>query len=73
MNLQRATSRELISLGCEFSTKLEAISYLVDQLNAAGKLSDREKIVNRSFIRIYIQHNICKCNTTYSRDRKSVV
>lgn len=42
MNLQKATSRELISLGCEFSTKLEAINYLVDKLDAAGKLSSRE-------------------------------
>ena len=43
MNLQKATSRELISLGCEFSTKLEAINYLVDKLDAAGKLSSREE------------------------------
>ena len=43
MNLQKATSRELISLGCEFSTKLEAINYLVDKLDAAGKLSSRDE------------------------------
>ena len=43
MNLQKATSRELIRLGCEFSSKLEAINYLVDKLDAAGKLSSREE------------------------------
>lgn len=43
MNLQRATSRDLISLNCGFSTKLEAINYLVDKLDAAGKLSSREE------------------------------
>ncbi len=43
MNLQRATSRELISLNCRFSTKLEAINYLVDRLDEAGKLSSREE------------------------------
>ncbi|MCI8658830.1 MAG: PTS 2-O-a-mannosyl-D-glycerate transporter subunit IIABC [Lachnospiraceae bacterium] len=43
MNLQRATSRKLISLNCEFTTKLEAINYLVDKLDAAGKLSSRDE------------------------------
>lgn len=43
MNLQRATSRDLISLDCGFSTKLEAINYLVDKLDEAGKLSSREE------------------------------
>lgn len=43
MNLQKATSRGLIHLDCDFSSKLEAINYLVDQLDQAGKLSSREE------------------------------
>lgn len=43
MNLQRATSRELISLDCEFTTKPEAINYLVDKLEQAGKLHSRQE------------------------------
>ncbi|MGN0485440.1 MAG: PTS 2-O-a-mannosyl-D-glycerate transporter subunit IIABC [Lachnospiraceae bacterium] len=42
MNLQKATSKELISLGCHFSTKLEVINYLTDKLYKAGKLTSRD-------------------------------
>ena len=42
MNLQNATSKELICLNCDFSTKLEAIQFLIDKLDKAGKLKEKE-------------------------------
>jgi 2-O-A-mannosyl-D-glycerate PTS system EIIABC component len=42
MNLQNATSKELICLNCDFSTKLEAIQFLIDKLDKAGKLKGKE-------------------------------
>ena len=42
MNLQNATSKELICLNCDFSTKLEAIQFLSDELDKAGKLKEKE-------------------------------
>lgn len=46
MNLQKATSKELISLGCTFDTKMEAIQYLTDQLDRRGKLKDKQEFLN---------------------------
>lgn len=43
MNLQKATSKELISLGCTFSTKMEALRFLTDQLDQTGKLKNKEE------------------------------
>ena len=45
MNLQKATSKELISLGCSFSTKMEAIHFLTDQLDKAGKLKNKAEFL----------------------------
>lgn len=43
MNLQKATKRELISLNCTFTSKTEAIQYLVNQLDQEGKLFSRDE------------------------------
>lgn len=41
MNLKQATSKQLLSLNCNFTTKQEVIEYLADQLDKAGKLTSK--------------------------------
>ena len=41
MNLKQATSKQLLSLNCDFTTKQEIIEYLADQLDQAGKLTSK--------------------------------
>ena len=41
MNLKQATSKQLLSLNCDFTTKQEVIEYLADQLDQAGKLTSK--------------------------------
>ncbi len=43
MNLQNVTSKQLITLEADFSTKTEVINYLIDQLDKAGKLKSKKE------------------------------
>lgn len=45
MNLKQATSKRLLSLNCNFTTKQEVIEYLADQLDQAGKLTSKAEFL----------------------------
>ncbi len=42
MSLQQITNKNLIAVNCDFTTKNEVITFLVDRLAAEGKLKDRD-------------------------------
>ncbi|MDO5417560.1 MAG: PTS 2-O-a-mannosyl-D-glycerate transporter subunit IIABC [Lachnospiraceae bacterium] len=73
MNLQKATSKALISLGCEFSSKLEAINYLVDQLDQAGKLTSREEYYKSVLEREAMSETGIDCGMAIPHGKSSAV